>query len=413
MLLRHTAVALLLASVVGAQTVHVVDGGGGAAFTTIGDALLAADPGDVVLLRSGDYDEFPVINEGISLLADAGAVVTITSLSVIGIPSGETVRLRGFTITEGPGAFPGVLNVGSCDGDVVVEECAFLSAAVPFQSGGVRITNCNTVVISDSVIAAPDLSLTSVGASLTVLNASVWVFNSEITGRTGSTVSGPFGSPGDGDDAVQVSDAYLAIAGSTIRGGAGGAGVTTPFCTPGGDGGFGLGLDDGAVVYVADSIIEGGAGGVGLGTPGCEDGAPGAPTIIYGGTITTANPDALVRGLSTNSPTREGQTLTVSLTDLAAAPGDFAWIMFSTSPSSVAGSPSNTFTGLLALDSPTLIFLGALPATLTLDLSSVVPDLGPGFDLAQLDLQGLVLDASASSFVPTSPSSITLLDASF
>lgn len=395
----------------GQGAVHVVDpaGGPGSDFTTIFAAHAAASPGDVLLLRGGTYDEFLSITKGVTLLAD-GAPVGITSITVSNVPAGPPVRIRGVTVLEGPGVSPGVASAFNCDAAVWFEDCVFLSAPVPFQSGGVRAFNCRAFVLVRCEIPPPDDSLVQIGPSLGVTDSDVWVFDSEIVGMSG--FSSLFGAAA-GSAAVQVDGGTLVASGSIFRGGKGGNGQPAPNCTTGSNGGAGLIVTGEASVLRVDATIVGGAGGLATGDPGCAPGVDGPDVVTNSGSVTGV-PGLPARGTLAEAPVREGDLLTVSLTDLAVEPGDYAWIMWSLDATSgQTGSLGSLFGSVGVLSAPTLIVLGPLPASPTFDLSVVVPELGPGFESVELFVQGLVLDVSASKIAPTAPSMLTLLDASF
>lgn len=85
-----------------------------------------ARPGDVILVRAGSHASFG-LERGITVAADAGAVVTIHgTVGVSGLPAGETAVLRGLNVGTSE-LFP-ALTIAGRQGATLVEDCEFLSA---------------------------------------------------------------------------------------------------------------------------------------------------------------------------------------------------------------------------------------------------------------------------------------------
>jgi pectin methylesterase-like acyl-CoA thioesterase len=57
--------------------VLVVDASGGGSYTQIQPAIDAADDGDTILVKSGSYTWFSVIDKSIAIVGDAGANVSL------------------------------------------------------------------------------------------------------------------------------------------------------------------------------------------------------------------------------------------------------------------------------------------------------------------------------------------------
>jgi hypothetical protein len=75
-----------------------VDRNGGCSFVDIQSAILAAQPGDTILVRAGEYEGFG-LDKGVQVLGDPGVVLTGTrgaSVSVSSVPLGQTEVVRGF-----------------------------------------------------------------------------------------------------------------------------------------------------------------------------------------------------------------------------------------------------------------------------------------------------------------------------
>jgi PKD repeat protein len=94
--------ASLLAAPAQAATTRVVDPAAGP-YTTIGAALLAADPGDTIDIHQGHYDEeLWVDKDHLTLRGAPGTIVSETSPYVVSL-MGQGDVLQGLTIAGGPG----------------------------------------------------------------------------------------------------------------------------------------------------------------------------------------------------------------------------------------------------------------------------------------------------------------------
>src|SRR5262245_49501533 len=101
--------ALLLAalapSLASAQNANVlvvdVAGGAGSAFTDIQTAINAAASGDIVLVRAGSYSAISIQAKSLSVVADAGAVVTVFGTSRIGaLTTDQRVEVKDLQFTN-------------------------------------------------------------------------------------------------------------------------------------------------------------------------------------------------------------------------------------------------------------------------------------------------------------------------
>jgi hypothetical protein len=129
---------------------HVVDddGGPGVAFTDLQAAVDAAADGDLILVRSGTYAPILVDGRSLSIVADAGADVLVldplasgasgVAANVKNVPDGGLVVLSGlgFDGRNGPGLgatidAPGFLSPGDWEkyGTVWIERCTILGTA--------------------------------------------------------------------------------------------------------------------------------------------------------------------------------------------------------------------------------------------------------------------------------------------
>ena len=250
MTIPRTLTCLLALALLGTNLradVLVVRSDGAGDFTSLVDAVNAAQDGDIVLVQS-DYAQEVVNIDGKSL----------TLLSVLGLQDTQSVTLRGLEV--GPHAlsfFAGAsLAVHSSDGAVLVEDCHVQG------TGGLNDTNphgLRGLLVADS----PGVLLT----------------RSTVVGGAGISANDepfPFGffTAGDGGAAVHIQNGALNVYDSVILGGNGGSDVFD--AEPGGNGGAALSGSDARVWF------EGGFANGGFGGGGClsaHDGCAGGPGI--------------------------------------------------------------------------------------------------------------------------------------
>ncbi len=115
--IRSVLIAILLTAVVSAQTTIIVQGGGMA----FGTAEMAAQPGDLLLVRAGIYLPHTT-TKGITVVCDPGVsffVMKFNPFGVRGVPAGQQFTMHGGDIVN----FEGERNivVENCIGSVVFE----------------------------------------------------------------------------------------------------------------------------------------------------------------------------------------------------------------------------------------------------------------------------------------------------
>jgi hypothetical protein len=145
------ATSCLFAGVVHAQNLLVVDGQNrpGASFTDLPAAVAAANPGDVLLVRSdgGSYSSF-VTGKGLTITADIGQAVLRTDITgplvVTNLPAGQQFTLRGFLVgprnTTGP-----IIQAANCSGRVLLH-----SLEVGLGVPSIAIQSCAGVLLQES-----------------------------------------------------------------------------------------------------------------------------------------------------------------------------------------------------------------------------------------------------------------------
>jgi hypothetical protein len=184
-----------------------------------------------------------------------------------------------------------------------------------------------------------------------------------------------------------------------VTGGAGAGGSF--FHCNGYDGGIGLTLDTNGAARILDSTIVGGAGGAPFG--GCAPGVAGEAIVTLAAGPPTSVAGA-ARAFDVTSPVREGGAV---LATFRGVPGDLVWLAFSTQPA--RGSSFRALDGELLVASPRVLFMGAVPASGTLSVSTSAPALGAGAEAAVFFGQGIFRDALTGRFVAGTPSGFVLL----
>lgn len=293
---RRLLVCALAAPVAAASTYVVDDDGGpGVDFNSIGAAVAAAVPGDVVLVRPGWYAPFTV-TIGISVRAD-GSPVTLggpgPGAQIAGVPAGQRVVLSGFTVYDS-------IVATNCSGRVLIEHVRGVGAVTTAR---VLVDHC----VDARIAASQDVHVVAIASR-------VEITNSTLRGRRG--VDGCF--PGDGCDpsagspggtALEASaGADVHLGATTVRGGAGGDGGYFSFCPGfnGGSGGHAILANSSNVLVTGTGVefVSGGAGGLNGGGFCVPRGyAPaGSAAIVSGGTVVYSN---VLGGLGASTGTFE------------------------------------------------------------------------------------------------------------
>src|SRR5262245_37780596 len=141
--------------------VIVVDASGAGNFTDLAPAIATAVDGDVVLVKSGTYSGFTILNEALDVVADAGASVRIDGrITVRQIAAARTVTLSGLEVHGAPGG--GALELVLNSGPIRVQGCTLIGgngvACDVLAPGGsaVGFQSCADVVIERSTLIGGD-----------------------------------------------------------------------------------------------------------------------------------------------------------------------------------------------------------------------------------------------------------------
>ncbi|HGY92996.1 MAG TPA: hypothetical protein ENK43_17670 [Planctomycetes bacterium] len=134
-------ILLFLALPTFGQTTLHVDIGGGAAFTSIQAAVLAAAPGDTILVEPGVYDEHVIIAKDLTLRSTQGPAVTaiapVTQGTAVNV--GDVITLAHLSVTV--------------EGFRMTSTGSNAAFGAPAQEGGIRVTSFSTLFLRNCVVA--------------------------------------------------------------------------------------------------------------------------------------------------------------------------------------------------------------------------------------------------------------------
>ena len=402
----------LLAPAAQAGNVLVVDTGGPALFHQIQPAVDAALDGDTVLVKSGTYSGFSIVDKRLSVVADAGhSVIVSGTVQVTNVAISRDVVLAGLRVN---GSGHGLLLLNDA-GSVRVQGCALNGNDFGGISlYGAQVVGCDDVAFASCVLqGALDAHWSGAGLSMTGSHTAVY----DCVLRGGQGFDGDCYLADDGGDggagAIAI-DSFLFASGSTFSGGSGGDapyGGCSSF-NDGGDGATGLHLQGSVTTAnVLQCTFTGGHGGIYSCTlGGCgQMGQTAPPTYVTAGaSLTTLLGTS--RKLVAPRVVRESPA-TIPLTIQGQA-GDLVFLLISRQ-AAFKYVPSQAGV-LLSPQSPppAVLNLGVIPAGGVLSLSIPSYDLGAGVQSRTYFLQTLHRLPNGSR-VLGSPGSLAVLDSAF
>jgi hypothetical protein len=397
-LARIASLSLLLGGVAAAPAradVIVVDPHGGPGAALLQAALDGAQPGDIVLIRPGDYSmQVPLQLQGkaLSLVGD-GADVELPNLDVTAVPTGQLMVLRGLHVGPFPNPSTGPRIRVSGSGSLWIETCYVLG---------------NDGQVVDGVAVDAHEGLVTQGLDLVLLANSSFSGGNGLSAETapgGQTIAASFGPAGARIEGPRL----LALHQAWGLGGAGGDGE--PVGPLGSNGGTGLLVSDTQVMVQSSYFIGGREGennpastlsGIGVQFNNATVITNGF--IAYAGDVqgvgTAAEPVVLVSSqiiesfkpattITIDGPVREFETAHVHVDG---APFSQNWMFFSLG---TGGLWQPKFSGIGILD-PALpvvpVFLGVTTLQHTLDVYAPVPALPAGMDGLVLFGQQVVMN---------------------
>lgn len=165
---------LMLPAALAAQTTHIVDAlGGPGVFPTLQAAVNAATNGDTIRVRPGNYNFGLTTAKGLTILGDGPTVPTFQGiLRVSGLPAGQQFVMRNILAVNSTTEATGTLEIVQCLGRVVLDRLRLVGTVVVLNQAriGLAIFSSPQVSIHEtSCIGYPGLSVS--GSTVTVSNS--------------------------------------------------------------------------------------------------------------------------------------------------------------------------------------------------------------------------------------------------
>ena len=408
---RLALAAMFSATPALAQAVLVVDksNGPGTEYTSFRAAVGIAAPGDIVLFRTGAYEN-PISNKftttkPLTLIADEGHTVSINALDIKNLASDEYFLIHG--LEQRGWELPNGLYENN-QGPIWLENVRSVPrlAGRP-DGGGLEIENCATVLLTDSSIAPPVFGFYGSSFLTTITCTGSWL------GVHGTDVTG--GSVGG--YAIFGDDSTLEVIDSTIAGGDGLDGTSGDcfygYCCEGEDGGHGIGAANGSTLTLLDATVTGGMRGdlsppkPGASCTGGNTRVNGTPIILSGASTSSTLPVSS-RRFDVSSPVRENANVTLTFEGL---PGDRVWLLYALSPGT-AREPRRAAGAVYLAPGHDVFEVGALDSYGQLSFSVTAPTLPAGVEGTVFFCQAVFYEAAAKRFVFGSARSLCVLSAS-
>jgi hypothetical protein len=312
--MRSFLCLVISAAPAAAGSVWIVRPDGTGDFTEIQSAIDASAERDLILVGSGTYPAFIVIDKSVTIVADSSAAVVVTGTSLVrDLALGKTCVLSGLSC-EGVASLPGVtasaLAVANCAGSVRVQRCTLRGAEIPacgipatpveWVNGGpaldvnasADVAVTNSVLLGGASDSNGDFTQGNGGSGADCTNSRLALFDNDVRGGPGRVPSCIDG--GNGGAGIRLFTAELFASFSPPRGGDGAPSAQTGGCAYGGDGANGIQLFTGSVAALTSSVPLNGTGGLGHPNLGCSptvaNGVTPPPTFVsFDSTLTTAS----------------------------------------------------------------------------------------------------------------------------
>lgn len=365
------AACLLMAREPCAQgRVHKVDPTSATAFATIGAAITAAAPGDVIVVSTKPptagvlwSNLYPAIriDKSLSITSEGGHDVRCWSAEIVALGDQDRVVIRGLRF-ERPTLLVGfglpTLSVAGSRGHVFLEDCTFQPAsplvagvgatfpAIDIQGptmgprGSVTLVRCAVRGIG-GVNNPRSAGQQSPAPGICAVDTDLAIWDSTVAGGQGVSAYPQLSLPAGAGAEGMVFDGYAFASGSVFLGGAGGS-ANTGSCGTGGNGGDGIALAQAATLVEALACTFAGGNGGG----GCPGGANGAAVVR--GAATLAHQAGVATAIEATSPHRVGQTTTLTHTGVQ---GGLYFALAGTTPAFLRTTPLG-LPGVLHLTGP-------------------------------------------------------------
>lgn len=370
----------------GASQVFVVDAAGspGSDFVDLQPAIAAATDGDVIVVRPGSYAAATISNESLTIqgVPDLlGVRPEVVSIQVIDLAASKRVVVRGLRAHHVTGAVFGAFAAYNCAGPILVEDCVMEEAlgifggdpgAFLLSCQSVTFVRCSFTGLKAYQPVGPFDQPIFAGPGVTARNSTVHLYESELEGGPGTAATiSLFGAalqslPGAhalfGD---QASDLFLA--GSTVTGGVGGAGLDLGVsgCLPAAFGGSGVSMIGGTLIEF-DNVVVGGAAGAT--PPACSGGAANGQAFQLGGGAVATHLPEQNRSFEMSGVVLPGGAIAV---DYAGQPGENLTLLFAFG---LAGTYAPAAYGVLVGSGPLGVLpLGAVPGSGSLSFTTTIP----------------------------------------
>ena len=413
--LRLVLVCSLFAAVPGAD-VLVVDAalGPGADHDTIQGAVDAAEDGDTILVRDGNYASFSIQAKGLVVVADGDGVFLDghttsnfgTRTEIEDLAADQEVVLRGLRMNYG-------IRIQQCEGRVWLDEIDVEGAfgVCPLGSApGLTVSRSDAVVLSRSRFVGETNTPTVVWApmpsdGMSAILSTVVAHDCVFVGGDGANSDADpfFGLPANGACGASVSSATVTFVGCSLFGGAGGILSSDP-CNSYSIGGAGLEVKSGAIVHAAATTANGGVANLSPLCPGAF--GPAGPDVANAGTVVPL--PGFARSSSSDGPVRGGEVVSLVV---EGQPADVPVLLASSAQARTLVT-GTTGAFLLELPHEDLFVLPPLDASGRATLSFAVPNVGRSIGAATYYLQAVFVDATPSVWLGAG-TTVTLLDASF